>query len=166
MYPKVFEEYHQFHQEFGDVSFIPTTAFFYGLRVGEEITVRLDEGKTLLVRLVSVLDVDENGMRAVIFELNGQTRPMKVKDRRVTVKKLSNQKIEADNPAQIGAPLQGKLAKVMVKKGDVVKENTPLFVIEAMKMETTVTASKAGKVKRIVLDSGMVEQDDWVIEVE
>ncbi len=166
MYPKVFEEYHDFNKEFGYVAFIPTTAFFYGLKIGEEILVRLDEGKTLIIKLLYVLEPDENGMRQVNFELNGQSRQVLVKDRKIKVTKISNKKISHQQEEEIGAPLQGKLSKILVKKGDVVKENTPLFVIEAMKMETTVAASKAGTIKNIVLEGGLVEQDDFVIEME
>ncbi len=167
LYPKVFEQYHQFLQDFGDVSYIPTTAFFFGLKEGEEIFIRLDEGKTLIIRLQYVLDPDEKGMRTVAFELNGQTRQVSIQDKSAVVKTIKNTKVKSDDDSQVGAPLQGKLAEVLVKKGQKVKENTPLFVIEAMKMETTISAPKAGVVKHITLEGGsMVEQDDLVLELE
>ncbi len=167
LYPKVFEEYYQFIQDFGDVSFIPTTAFFYGLKVGEEILVRLDEGKTLIIKLLFILEPDEDGYRTVTFELNGQVRQLKVEDRAATVKKILNRKATVGNAKEVGSPLPGKLAEVLVKVGDKVKENTPLFVVEAMKMESTITATQTGKVKSIILQGGeMVEQDDLVVELE
>ncbi len=167
LYPKVFEDFHQFIQDFGDVSFIPTTAFFYGLKVGEEILVRLDEGKTLIIKLLFILEPDEDGYRTVTFELNGQVRQLKVEDRAATVKKISNRKASPSSDKEIGSPLPGKLAEVLVKVGDKVKENTPLFVVEAMKMESTITANQTGTVKSIVLEGGgMVQQDDLVIELE
>jgi pyruvate carboxylase len=167
LYPKVFEDFHNFIQDFGDVSFIPTTAFFYGLKVGEEILVRLDEGKTLIIKLLFILEPDENGYRTVTFELNGQVRQLKVEDHAATVKKISNRKATPGNDKEIGSPLPGKLSEVMVKVGDKVKENTPLFVVEAMKMESTITANQTGKVKSVVLEGGgMVQQDDLVIELE
>lgn len=167
MYPKVFEEYHQFRKDYGDVSFLPTTAFFYGLQMGEEVLVRLDEGKILIVKLLYISQVDENGFRQVTFELNGQGRQIAVKDRKAKVEKAQNQKVDTNNMQQIGAPLQGKLADILVKQGDVVKENTPLFVVEAMKMETTITAPKTGIVKQIILKKGaMVQQGDWILELE
>jgi pyruvate carboxylase len=166
MYPKVFEEYHQFRSEFGDVSFLPTTAFFYGLQSNEEILIRLDEGKTLIVRLLYVSEPDENGQRKVTFELNGQSRQILIKDRQVKAVKTSNRKIQAGLETELGAPLQGKLSNILVKAGDIVKENQPLFVIEAMKMETTITATKTAKIRNIFLPIGaMVEQDDLVIEL-
>jgi pyruvate carboxylase len=167
LYPKVFEDYHKFVEDFGDVSYIPTTAFFYGLKVGEEILIKLDEGKILIIRLLFKSDPDETGTRAVTFELNGQVRQIFVKDRNVKVEKPSNRKANLQNPQEIAVPLQGKLAEVLVKKGEKVKENAALFVVEAMKMETTITASKAGVVKDVYLTKGiMVEQDDLVLEME
>lgn len=167
LYPKVFEEYHQFVEQFGDVSYIPTTAFFYGLKMGQEVLVRLDEGKILMIKLLFVGDVNEEGIRPVTFELNGQARQIFIKDQYAKVEKVSNAKADLENELEVGSPLQGKIAEVLVKSGDKVKENTPLFVIEAMKMETTITASKAGKVRKVVLSQGsMVEQDDLVLELE
>ncbi|OJJ22316.1 pyruvate carboxylase [marine bacterium AO1-C] len=167
LYPKVFDEYHTFTQEYGNLAYIPSYAFFYGLHPREEILVRLDEGKTLMIELLFVSpNVDEDGYREVSFALNGQTRIIKVRDLKQEVKKVSNQKADANQENEIGAPLQGKLASILVKPGDEVAENTPLFVIEAMKMETTITANKAAKVKQVILETGMVEQDDLVIVLE
>ncbi|MFN8166159.1 MAG: pyruvate carboxylase [Bacteroidia bacterium] len=165
-YPKVFEEYYNFNKFFGDVSPLPTPAFFYGMKSNEEILVDIGTGKTLLIRLLYISDhTDENGFRTVFFRLNGQTRSIEVHDKKATVVKASHAKAAGDK--QIGAPLQGRLAKVFVKAGDVVKKNTPLFTIEAMKMETTITASADMKVNRIVLNEGtMVETEDLVVEKE
>ena len=110
-------------------------------------------------------DADENGMRTVFFRLNGQTRAIEVKDKKSGSKKASNAKVSSEN--HIGAPLQGLLSKIFVKEGDTVKRNTPLFTIEAMKMETTITANKDLKIKDITLKEGtLVESDDLVMEVE
>jgi len=165
LYPKVFQEYHNFKKEYGYVNFIPTPAFFYGLKVEDEILVRLDEGKTLIVKLVFVSEANEEGIRYVTFQINGQSRRIAVKDNSLEVKKISNKKAEPNSPKEIGTPLQGKISEVLVKAEEEVKENTPLFVIEAMKMETTITASQEGKVKKIWLQGGeMVAQDDLVVE--
>ncbi len=167
LYPKVFDDYHAFTQEFGNLAYIPSYAFFYGLHPREEILVRLDEGKTLMIELLFVSpNVDEEGYREVSFALNGQTRIIKVRDLKQEVKKVSNRKADANNEDEIGAPLQGKLASILVKAGDEITENTPLFVIEAMKMETTITANKTAKVKQVILETGMVEQDDLVVILE
>jgi len=165
MYPKVFETYYHFKEQFGDVSKIPTPAFFYGLKYDEEVLVKISSGKTIMVKLLYFSEPDEKGMRTVFFELNGQARRVKVKDASVTIAKISYKK--AKNEKEIGVPLQGKLSSLLVKKGERVKENQPLFVIEAMKMETTITASANGVIKAVYIAEGtLVEQDDMVIELE
>ena len=165
LYPKVFADYYEHHNNYGYVSEIPTKAFFYGLKRGEEILVSIDEGKTLMVKMLFILEPDENGMRTVGFELNGQTRRVQVKDNSFKSTVARNKKVSSDS--EIGAPLQGKLSGLMVKPGDHVEEGSPLFIVEAMKMETTIAASQDGVVKNIILPAGtMVEQDDVVIEME
>ena len=164
-YPKVFEEYYNFNKQFGDVTALPTPSFFYGMKSNEEILVDIGTGKTLIIRLLYISDhTDENGFRSVFFRLNGQTRSVEVKDRKANVIKISHAKAAGEK--QIGAPLQGRLAKVFVKEGDAVKKNTPLFTIEAMKMETTITAVADMKVEKIVLaEATMVETDDLVLKI-
>lgn len=166
LYPKVFEEYYNHYQHFNDVSVIPTVPFLFGMKVNEEILIELAEGKTLIVKLLYVSMPDEEGKRNVHFEMNGQVRIVRVKDNSVQSEKVVNQKA-GDNNNEIGSPLQGRIASVLVKKGDLIKSSQPLFVIEAMKMETTVTAPASGKISKIVLPSGaMVEQDDLVVVME
>ncbi len=165
LYPKVFDDYYKFNNEFGYVTHIPTKAFFYGLEHGEEILVPISEGKTIMVKMLYILSPDENGMRTVGFELNGQTRRIQVRDESYKSKVTVNRKAQGDN--EIGAPLQGKLSSILVKPGQEVDESSPLFTIEAMKMESTITAPGNGKVKSVALMEGtMVEQDDLVIELE
>src|SRR5690606_18559898 len=100
---------------------------------GDETTIEISKGKTLLIRLLSISPVDEHGKRTVFFKLNGQTRNVDVQDRSVKVEQKENRKIDKNNSKQIGAPLQGLLSKLLVNVQDVVKKNQPLFVIEAMK---------------------------------
>ena len=166
MFPKVYEEYFNHKAEFGHVTEIPTPAFFYPLQRRQEILVRLRKGKEILIRLVYVSDADEEGMRTVVFQLNGANRSVKIKDKTAVSTKIANAKVT--NPAkEIGAPLQGSLSAVLVKEGDVVEAGEPLFVIEAMKMESTVTATNSGKVRRVVLSPNtMVDQNDLVVEFE
>jgi pyruvate carboxylase len=165
MYPKVFEDYYQHDELFGDVSRIPTPAFFYGLKYNEEIMVKIASGKSIIARLLYISDPDEKGMRTVFFELNGQARRVQVKDTSIAVEKVQNRKVEREK--QVGAPLQGKLGSILVKVGEKVKENTPLFVIEAMKMETTITSNSEGIIKNIYIQEGeLVEQDDMVLEFD
>jgi pyruvate carboxylase len=165
LYPKVYEDFHTHQQQFGEVGYIPTLAFFYGMKNGEEILVEISEGKTIIIKLLYISEPNEEALRTVAFELNGQTRRVKIKDNAAKVDKVTNRKISAEN--EVGAPLQGKLASIKVKPGDEVTENTALFVIEAMKMESSITPPRAGVVKEIHLKAGdMVQQDDLVISLE
>jgi pyruvate carboxylase len=165
-YPKVFEEGLKFYREYGDVSVVPTPIFLYGMKQGEDTTIEIAKGKTLLIRLLSIGPVDDKGNRTVFFKLNGQTRNVDVQDRSVKVVKVENKKIDKNNERQIGAPLQGMLSKLLVKQDEKVKKNQPLFVIEAMKMETVITATKDGVVGHIELKSGtLVNTNDLIIEI-
>jgi pyruvate carboxylase len=165
LYPKVYEEFYNHQQKYGEVGYIPTLAFFYGMKNGEEILVEISEGKTIIIKLLYISEPNEEALRTVSFELNGQTRRVQIKDNSAKVDKVTNKKISGEN--EVGAPLQGKLASIKVKPGDEVTENTALFVIEAMKMESSITAPRAGVVKEVHLKSGdMVQQDDLVVSLE
>lgn len=164
-YPKVFEEYYTHHNTYGNVSFIPSLEFFYGMKNGQEVMIEIVYGKNILVKLEYISEPDENGFRSVFFKLNGQARAIEIKDKNVHIIKQSNRKVSGQN--EIGAPLQGMISKVFVKPGDSVKKNAPLFTIEAMKMETTIVANNNVKIKGIQLAEGkMVDADDMVIEIE
>lgn len=165
-YPKVTAEAIRVFRLYGDVSVIPTQYFFYGMKPGEETTIEIAKGKTLLIRLLSIGPADDKGMRTVFFKLNGQTRNIEILDKTVQVTRLENRKVDKSNVGHIGSPLQGLLSKVFVKAGDVVKKNQPLFMIEAMKMESNITAIADCVVKNIVLTEGtIVNTDDLVLEV-
>ncbi|MFC0605248.1 pyruvate carboxylase [Winogradskyella pulchriflava] len=167
LYPKVFDKAHENYKNYGNVALIPTKNFFYGMKLREETLITLEPGKTLIIKLLSVGIPNDEGKRIVFFKVNGENRYVEVLDKSLNIKNEENIKIDPENANQIGAPLQGSLYKVLVKKGQAVKENDPLFIIEAMKMETTVTAHKSGKIKSIILDEGsMVKQDDLVITME
>ena len=144
---------------------LPTAAFFYGLKQNEETLISIEPGKNLLVQFLSKSEPNEAGMREVAFRLNGQTRTILVKDRSVQSETTIHSKAEKDN--EIGAPLQGSLSKILVTEGQKIEVNTPLFIIEAMKMESTITSPIKGKVKKIhMMEKAMLEQDDMVIELE
>jgi pyruvate carboxylase len=167
LYPKVFNAAHENYKNYGNVALIPTKNFFYGMKLREETLIELQPGKTIIVKLLSVGIPNDEGKRIVFFKVNGENRYVEILDKSLNIKKQENTKIDSGNPNQIGAPLQGSLYKVLVKEGQTIKENEPLFVIEAMKMETTVTAHKAGKIKSITLEEGsMVKQDDLVVTLE
>ncbi|MFC5044533.1 pyruvate carboxylase [Aquimarina hainanensis] len=167
LYPKVFTGAYNHHLKYGNVVTIPTKNFFYGMSPGEEIIVQLDKGKILLIELISVGEANEEGKVTVFFKVNGQTRNVEIQDASIKVAKKVHEKADKSDSKQIGAPLQGSLSSVLVKKGQEVQKNTPLFIIEAMKMETTITANETGVVDSIVLKSGtMVQADDLVLKMK
>ena len=165
LYPEVFEQYYVFVQEYGEVEKIPSLAFFYPMKPNEEILVTLEKGKNLLVEFMYKTTPDDAGYCTVFFKINGQTRAVEVVDHSLATPKAGNRKAEKEN--EIGCPLQGKLNKIFVKNGDEVSENQALFVIEAMKMESTISSPRAGKVVLVHLNEGeLVEQNDLVIELD
>ena len=108
-------------------------------------------------------DRDDDRIRPVFFKLNGQSRTIEIQDRSFVSQKKTNRKVAGAQ--DVGSPLQGKVSKVLVKEGAAVEKDSPLFLIEAMKMETTVNAPRAGMISKIVLQPGsLVEQDDVVVE--
>ena len=141
---------------------IPTSAFFYGLQPNEEIDVELERGKTINVRYLSRTVTSDTGEVLVLFRLNGQTRSEVAQDRGADVKVARNRQAKGDN--EIGAPLQGAISRVLVEAGQDVEEGDPLFVLEAMKMESTVTAPRAGTVEEVVLGAkALVQAGDLVV---
>lgn len=167
LYPKVFTDFFNHYKRYGEVMNIPTPDFFYGMTPGEEITVEMDKGKTLLIEFLSVGTADEDGLVDAFFKVNGQTRTVKVQDKSVKVEKVVHTKVDKEDPKQVGAPLQGSLSSILVKEGDKVKKNQPLFVIEAMKMETTITATAAGEIDKTIHNEGtMVFADDLVVRLK
>ncbi|TAK36463.1 MAG: pyruvate carboxylase [Saprospiraceae bacterium] len=164
LYPKVFPDYLAHDEAYGDVSRLPTQVFFYGLQPNEEMLIEIAEGKTLLIQYLNVTAPDAAGNRMVFFRYNGTTRTVNVRDRSVKSTLIRNKK--ADKPGDIGAPLQGNLGSIMVKEGEAVKAQQPLFTIEAMKMESTVVSPVAGLVRQVYLtEKTLVEQGDAVVEI-
>ena len=165
LYPKVYDDFFNYQEEYGDVSKLPTSAYFYGLKPNEEIIVEIGQGKSVLIKYLNMTEPNEQGNRLVFFSINGQTRSIEVRDSKIKTEVVANKKVSKEK--DIGAPLQGNLAKILVEEGDKVKVNTPLFVIEAMKMESTITSPMAGVVKKVHLEERtLVEQDDLVVELK
>lgn len=161
-YPKVFKDYHEYRSSYGDLYYIPTEVFFYGLKPNKETLIPLAPGKSILVRMMYMSATDDNGNKQVFFKLNGQTRAIEVADKNYTVTKKVNRKVSSEK--DIGSPLQGRISGILVKEGEVVEKNKPLFTIEAMKMESTIVAAASGTIKTVLLSEGaMVAQDDVVI---
>jgi len=167
LYPRVFEDAHEKYKLYGNTTILSTENFFYGMKLQEEATIELEPGKSILVKLLSVGIPNEDGIRIVFFSVNGENRFVEIKDKSIVVNKEINVKADEQDPNQYGTPLQGSLYKVLVKKGQKVKKNDHLFIIEAMKMETTITANKDGKVKSVSLKPGsMVMKGDLIVTLE
>jgi pyruvate carboxylase len=167
MYPKVFTEYMADRTHFGNVSVLPTRAFFYGLEAGEEITVDLEKGKHLIIRFVTTSDVHDDGTRTVFFELNGQPRSVKVTDRSKVAKRPPRRKAAIDHPNEIGAPMPGTIATVNVTAGHTVNRGDVLVTIEAMKMETSVRAERDGMISEVAARPGQqVDAKDLLVVFE
>jgi len=165
LYPKVYRDYRTHVEEYGEAINLPTQAFFYGLAPNEEIIVPLGPGKNVIVKYLNRTAPDEQGRRLVFFELNGQTRSIIIRDKQSESTVIANRKAAGEK--EIGAPLQGSISQILVREGQEIAEDDPLFVIEAMKMESTITAPISGTIKRIHLsERTLVEQDDLVIELE
>jgi len=166
MYPKVFLDYMGRHRHYGPVRTLPTPAFFYGMQPGEEISVEIDPGKTLEIRLQAVGETDETGEVKVFFELNGQPRVIRVPNRAVKAKTASRPKAAEGNPAHIGAPMPGVVASVAVLAGQRVAPGDMLLTIEAMKMETGIHADRAGTVKAVHVTAGaQIDAKDLLVEL-
>jgi len=154
MYPDVFVNYALARRKFGDLTDLPTPAFFYGMESGEEVTVDLDRGPTLIVRYLGTSEHHDDGMRSVYFELNGQPRTVKIEDRGQAVAKPPRVLAEVGNPRHVGAPMPGLIAQVNVRGGDDVKKGDPLMTIEAMKMQTSIRAERDGRIEAVVVEPG------------
>ncbi|AXI39596.1 pyruvate carboxylase [Bacillaceae bacterium ZC4] len=166
LYPKVFTEYLKTYEQYGNISVLDTPTFFYGMRLGEEIEVEIEKGKTLIVKLVSIGQPQPDGTRIVYFELNGQPREVVIKDE--SIKSTVQQRVKADpqNPEHIGASMPGTVIKVLVEKGEKVNKGDHLMITESMKMETTVQAPFAGVIKDIYVKSGeAIQTGDLLIEI-
>ncbi|SET86313.1 pyruvate carboxylase [Salinibacillus kushneri] len=167
LYPKVFMDYNKFYDQYGDMSVLDTPTFFYGMRLGEEIEVEIEQGKTLIVKLVSIGEPQQNGTRVIYFELNGQPREVIVKDESIQSLVQERPKADKDNDHQIGATMPGTVIDVLVEKGEKVQKGDHLMITEAMKMETTVQAPFDGKINKIyVKNSDAIETGDLLIEFE
>ena len=167
LYPKVFEDYVTAQNLFGDISVLDTPTFLYGLKLGEEIEVEIEKGKTLIIKLIEIGEPQHDGTRIMYFELNGQSRELVIQDMTVEVDGNTSLKADPSNPSQIGATMPGTVLKVVVSKGSPVKRGDHLLITEAMKMETTVQAPKDGVVKEVYVTAGdAISTGDLLIELE
>jgi pyruvate carboxylase len=159
------KEFEDHREQFGDTSRLSANQFFYGLRQGDEHRVRLERGVELLIGLEAISDADERGMRTVMCILNGQLRPVLVRDRSIASTVIAAEKADRTNADQIAAPFAG-VVTVAVTEGDEVNTGDTVATIEAMKMEAAITAPKAGAVARVaVADTAQVEGGDLLMVI-
>lgn len=165
LFPGPTAEFETHREEFGDTSRLSANQFFYGLRHGEEHRVKLEQGVELLIGLEAISDPDERGMRTVMCIINGQLRPVLVRDRSIASNVPASEKADKANPDHVAAPFAG-VVTIAVAEGDAVKTGQTLATIEAMKMEAAITATKAGTVTRIaVAATAQVEGGDLLAVV-
>lgn len=172
LYPDVFEAFIKSVLEYGDVSRMGSDIFFHGLAEGETSEIEVAEGKTMIVQLIEIGKLDAEGNRTLDFEINGNRREIKIKDK--TERIIGNLKedntskmADPENKLEIGASIPGTIIKVIVKEGDEIKEGESLLVIEAMKMETNIVATSDGIVESIFANEGQqVKTGELLVKIK
>ena len=163
MYPQVFKEFQDFKKKYGDVSVLPTLAYFHGLEPGEEISITIEEGKTLFIKLLHVGEPDEKGVRSLTFELNGKARTTLVQDKSVKGDAKAREKADPANDKHVGAPIPAIISSIATSVGKSVAKGDKIAVLEAMKMQTTIYASTDGTVDEVLVQVGdSVESKDLI----
>lgn len=172
LYPDVFEDYIKFVMEYGDVSRMGSDVFFHGLNEGETSEIEVAEGRTLIVQLIEIGRLDNEGNRTLIYEINGNRREIKIKDKTAAERNVgsvesSSLMADPDNKMEVGSSIPGTVIKVLVEQGQEVKEGESLVVIEAMKMETNIVAPCDGTVDEILAKEGkQVKSGQLVIRLK
>ena len=167
MYPKVFLDYMGRHRIYGPVRTLPTRTFFYGMEAGEEISVEIDPGVTLEIRCQAMAEANEEGEAKIFFELNGQPRVIRIKDRNKSATVEIRAKADVGNDNHVGAPMPGVVATVAAVAGAEVKEGDLLLTIEAMKMETGIHAERDGVIKAVHVQAGsQIDAKDLLVELD
>ena len=156
LYPKVYEDFLKKQKQVGNFRYMGSDIFFHGLSEGETCEVKVREGRELVIRLANARDIDDEGYRDVIFEVNGNRSAVKIKDQSANIASTASQIIYADaeDPSEIGANIPGNIIKVLIQEGDEVEEKQPIAVIEAMKMETNILATATGVVDKVYIKEG------------
>jgi len=167
LYPRVFPELAHHQRRYSDTSVLTTPVFFCGMEPGEEVSVDIEQGKTLIIKFLTVGDPHPDGRRLIFFELNGQPREVLVHDQALGGPAKSRPKAEPGNPLQIAAPMPGLVVSITAAPGEKVAAGQKLCVLEAMKMETTLYAEKPGRVAELLVQPGaQVEAGDLLIRLE
>jgi pyruvate carboxylase len=166
LYPEVFAQYDRFRRSYSDVSVLPTPAFFYGLKPGDEITAEIESGKALIIKFLAVGDSRPDGTRLLFFELNGQPREVTVRDRALRVAVRANPKADPADPGQVAAPTPGLISGIAVQANQLVARGAKLMTLEAMKMQSNIYAPIAGRVAKILVSTGsQVEAKDLLLTI-
>jgi pyruvate carboxylase len=167
LYPKVYEDYCEHFEAYNDVTRLESHVYLYGLRSGEETTLKIGEGKELLIKFLEMSNPDEEGRRILSFEVNGSVREVSIVDEKLEVKSDRKLKADKNNPAHVGSSIPGTVSQVFIKEGDTVKINQPLLIIEAMKMETTIVAKTDGVIDKLYVKAGdHVNSGDLMLSFE
>lgn len=150
-----------------DVSVMDTRTFLSGMKKGQEINIELEHGKTLFIKFLALSDIDSDGYRKVIFELNGQRRIINVEDKQSGIAKVTREKANLSKIGSVGASMPGAVIDVKVKEGQNVQKGEPLCVLSAMKMETVVAAPCSGKINKVAVVVGdSLQAGDLIIDIE
>ena len=164
LYPEVYTKFAEHVAKFSDLSVLPTPLFFYGLQKGDEVSVEIEPGKTLIIKFFTVGEPQAEGKRSVFFELNGQPREVLVVDRTLGAIAATRLKAEAGNPKHVAAPMPGAIVAIMVKTGEEVAAGQKLAMLEAMKMQSTIYAEAGGTVAEVLVKPGtQVDGGDLLI---
>jgi pyruvate carboxylase len=168
IYPDVFDGFMKFKDQYGSMHFLDTRTFLTGLEVDTEVELQIEHGKTVFIKLVAVGGVSKkDGMRDVIFDLNGRQRVVKVKDETAGVVSTAKPKANLAIAGSVGAPMPGVVLDVRVKVGEMVNAGDPLLVLSAMKMETVVAAPVSGKIKSLHANVGdNMLGGDLIVEID
>jgi pyruvate carboxylase len=167
LYPKVVPDFVEHVRKYSDTSVLPTSVFFHGLAPGEETTIEIEPGKTLILKFLTVGDPHPDGTRLVFFELNGQPREVVVQDVALAGQGVQRRKADAADPLQVAAPMPGLVVSVGVAAGEQVARGQKLLSMEAMKMETTLYAEHGGRIAELLAKPGtQVEAGDLLVRFE
>jgi pyruvate carboxylase len=166
LYPEVFVKFDKFRQAHSDVSVLPTPAFFYGLKSGEEITVEIEAGKTLIIKFMTASDPHPDGTRTLFFDLNGQSREVNVRDKALRVMERAHPKADPAEAGQVGATTAGVITGIAVQLNQSVERGVKLMTLEAMKMQSNIYAPIAGRVTKLLVAPGQnVEAKDLLVTI-
>jgi pyruvate carboxylase len=166
LYPEVFIKYDKFRQSYADVSVLPTWAFFYGLKSGEEITVEIASGKSLIIKFLTISEPHPDGTRTLFFELNGQPREVNVRDRTLRVTERAHPKADPAEAGHVAAPTAGVISGIAVQANQAVTRGAKLLTLEAMKMQSNIYAPIDGRITKLLVSPGQhVEAKDLLVAI-